>query len=66
MESILEAGLVYIGFEDELPPVEYRVPGEPGRIEVLRGYTSDPTIVRLYREYLDTINRPAHEKTPRP
>lgn len=56
--AILDAGLVYLGpaFEGLLPPAEYRIPGQPGApAQVLEGYTADPEIVRLYREYLDSI-----------
>jgi hypothetical protein len=44
-------GIVFLGsaFQDD---TSVTVELEPGRMETLRGYTDDPQVVQLYRDFL--------------
>lgn len=47
-------GVVYTGLEDELPEITVPAIPEIGSRElVLRGFTRDPKVLRIYREFED-------------
>ena len=52
--AIAAAGLVYLGgddWEDELPPIDFTVPGEPGNVTTLRGFTADRVVFQLWQRF---------------
>jgi hypothetical protein len=57
--TLTEAGLTYLGWEQELPPILFEVPGEPGNVHRLKGFTDNPRVHDLFMQYL----RYCHDRT---
>lgn len=63
-ESLLNLGLVYVGYEEVLPVIEVRPDDEEP--QSLVGFTSDAVVVKLTRQFMVDANRKSFKPGPVP